>query len=308
MQYRTLGKSGMRVSTIGMGCWALGGQWGPIDENTAIGTVHAALDAGVNLFDTADSYGPRTSEEMLGHALKGRRDQAIIATKVGNFARRYGHALSFGHPEHVYLSCDSSLHRLQTDYIDIYQCHIGNIDDPSVFLEAFERLLESGKIRAYAVSTDSPNVLERFDVNDRCVACQLNYSVANRRAESELLPLCQMRNTGTLIRGPLAQGVLTGKFDQNSRFTDEVRSGWNTGEAQRDVFTERLKRADRLREVLGRGRTMVDLALGFVLAHPAVTCAIPGMKSPEQAKSNAVAADVVLNEEELKIIRSISVQ
>jgi aryl-alcohol dehydrogenase-like predicted oxidoreductase len=301
MQYRTLGKTGWQVSAIGMGCWGIGGQWGPVEERDAIATVHKALDSGINLFDTADAYGVGESERRLGKALRDRRDKALIATKVGNFGRRLGHPLSYATPHHVYLCCDASLHRLQTDTIDLYQCHIGDLQDPSIFLEAFETLRQQGKIRAYGISTNSVDVVKAFDRDGNCAAVQLNYSLLSRGTEESLLPLCAERNIGVLVRGPLAQGVLAGKFTPDTTFTDSVRSGWNQGE-QRQRFLRNLDRVEKLRFLARDDRTMAQAALQFVLAHPAVTCAIPGAKSPEQAEQNARAADGELTNDERRRI------
>src|SRR5579883_1899755 len=171
MRYRQLGKTGWQVSAVSMGCWGIGGQWGPVAEDEAIRTIHAAIDLGVNLFDTAESYGQGISEELVGRALRGHRQNVFVATKVGNFARRAGHPLSYLTPEHVYLCCDASLGRLKIDAIDLYQCHIGTLEDPSVFLEAFDRLIERGKIRHYAISTNSVDVLRRFNRDGRCASC-----------------------------------------------------------------------------------------------------------------------------------------
>src|SRR5215211_239121 len=174
MQYRRLGKTGWQVSTISMGCWGIGGQWGPVEEAEAIRTIHAALDLGVNLFDTADAYGSGVSEELVGKALRGRRDGVYIATKVGNFGRRQNVPLSYTSPLHIYLCCDASLGRMKIDTIDLYQCHIGDLADPSIFLEAFERLVEQGKIRAYGISTNSLPVAQAFNHDGNCAAIQLN--------------------------------------------------------------------------------------------------------------------------------------
>jgi aryl-alcohol dehydrogenase-like predicted oxidoreductase len=304
MQYRTLGKMGWRVSAVGMGCWGIGGQWGPVEERDAIATVHKALDTGINLFDTADAYGLGESERRLGRALRDRRDGALIATKVGNWGRRQGHPLSFATPHHVYLCCDASLHRLQTDTIDLYQCHIGNLQDPSVFLEAFETLRQQGKIRAYGISTNNVGVVRQFDRDGHCAAVQLNYSLLAREAEQELLPLCAERNIGVLVRGPLAKGVLAGKFTPEARFTDSVRAGWNEGE-ERGRFLRDLERVEQLRFLARDGRTMAQAALQFVIGHPSVTCAIPGAKSPEQAEQNARAADGELTNEERRRVAEV---
>ncbi len=303
MQYRKFGKTGWDVSAVGMGCWGLSGQWGQVDERLGVETVHAALDAGINLFDTADAYGPRRSEELLGKGLHGRRHEAIIATKVGNLARQDG-PLSFETPEHVYLCCDASLHRLGTDYIDFYQCHIREHPRHDVFLEAFERLLEAGKIRSYGTSTYIVSEIETFNQHERCAGVQLPYSVIERTYEDDALSFCAAHEIGTLIRGPLAQGVLSGKFSPTTTFEDSVRASWNEG-AARERFLQRLEAVERIRPLVSESRSMAQIALAFVLAHPAVTCAIPGAKSPEQVQANAAAAEVALSADELSQLRAI---
>lgn len=308
MEYRTLGRTGWPVSAVGMGCWGIGGQWGAVSDAEAIRTLHAALDAGVNLFDTADAYGIPLgrSEELTGRALRKVRSRVYIATKVGNWARRLGHPLDFTSPEHVILCCHASLFRLRTDYIDLYQCHIGHLEDPTVFLEGMERLREAGLIRAYGISTDSVEVLRMFNAEGKCAACQLNYSILSRSAEKELLPYCQENGIGTLIRGPLAQGILTGKFTAESRFEDSVRASWN--EARREWFCSQVALVERLRFLERPDRNLTQVALAFVLGHPAVTCAIPGAKSPEQVRMNASAAETPLDEAERRaLLEAISI-
>ncbi len=306
MKYRVLGKTGWKVSAIGMGCWGIGGQWGTVEEKEAIATMQRAVELGVNLFDTADAYGIEqgTSEELVGKALASYRKEVYIATKVGNWGRRPGHPLSYTHPLHIKGCCDASLHRLKTDSIDIYQCHIGGLQEPDIFLEAFEGLVKAGKIRAYGLSTNSLDVLEQFNREGNCVVCQLNYSILNRSAESELLPYCLENDIGTLIRGPLAQGVLAGKFTPETNFTDSVRAGWNEGDG-RERFLRNLQVVEKLRFLANEDRNMAQAALQFVLAHPAVTCPIPGAKSVAQIEANAAAADGELSEEELQRINNV---
>jgi aryl-alcohol dehydrogenase-like predicted oxidoreductase len=147
MLKRALGNTGWSAGVIGYGAWGIGGQWGSVEDKVAIDSIKAAYESGVNFFDTADAYGEPLgrSEEMMKVALKGVRDKVIIATKVGNFARRYGHGLSFTTTDHVHLCCDASLYRLGTDCIDLYQCHLGTAPDYTIFIEAFETLLQRGK-------------------------------------------------------------------------------------------------------------------------------------------------------------------
>ena len=305
MQLRRLGKTGWNVSAISLGCWGIGGQWGPVAEDEAIRTMQAAIDAGINLFDTADAYGPSTSEELVGRALKGRRDSIYVATKVGNFGRRQNSPLPYDTPHHVYLCCDASLGRMKMDHIDLYQCHIGDLKDPTIFLEAFERLVERGKIRAYGISTNSLEVAKAFNRDGKCAAIQLNFSLVNPSAANDLLPWCAENDIGTLIRGPIAQGVLAGKFTRETHFDDSVRTGWNQGAAH-DQFLQRLDYVERIRFLQKPDRTLAQSALQWVLSNPAVTCAIPGAKNVEQAQANAAAADGALTPDELARLRDLT--
>ena len=229
MKRRRLGKTGWDVSAVSMGCWGIGGQWGEVSERQAIRTVHAALDAGVNLFDTADSYGLGQSETLLGKALADRRSAGYVATKVGNWARRQDDPPRLKSIYSIIGCCHASLYRLGMDTIDLYQCHVGSPERPEIFVEAFELLKQQGKIRHYAISTNDLAALKAIDVNGQCAACQINYSILNRTAERDILPHCRDHDIGVLLRGPIAQGLLTGKFDETTRFDDMVRSGWNAG-------------------------------------------------------------------------------
>jgi myo-inositol catabolism protein IolS len=305
MELRTLGKTGFKVSEISMGAWALGGQWGDIDEAAATSTVHAALDAGVNFFDVADGYGPLVAEQRLGAALKGRRQDVFISTKLGNFLRRHGHPARYTHPLHIINSVHAALYRLQTDYIDVLLCHQADPEDSDLFVESFEQLIEQGLIRAYGVSTMKPDVIEKFDRMGNCGVVQIDYSIVRRGPEEGALKTCAERNIGTQIRGGLGQGVLTGSYNRDSRFTDSVRSGWNDGE-RHELFLREIAAAEEVKALVTPERSMVDIALAFVLAHPAVSCAIPGMKSPDQARANVAAAAVKLTDDEMATIREAS--
>jgi len=307
MLKRTFPKTGWDVSAIGFGAWGIGGQWGPVERRTAIDTMHAAIDAGMNFFDTADAYGepPGTSERLMAEVLRDRREEVYVATKVGNFARRGGHPLPFTHWLHVDLCCDASLRRMKIDTIDLYQCHLGGCTEPDVFLEAFDRLIDAGKIRAFGISTNNVDVVKAFNREGKCVSNQLDYSYLNRSPEEQLLPYCQQAEIATIIRGPLHKGVATGKFDRDTTFTDSVRAkSWNEGEG-REQFLQKLDVVDRVREATGRPEgSLVDLALGYVISHPAVTVAIPGAKDPGQAKANAAAGEARLDDRTTEAIRS----
>lgn len=308
MQYRTFGRTGWRVSAIGMGCWAIGGNaWGPTDDDDSIAAIHASLDAGVNLLDTADAYGIGHSEELIRTALKGRdRSQVYIASKFGNFGRSQGHPLPFTSVHHVHLCCDASLHRLGTDHIDLYQCHIGEPAEPEMFLDALDELVAKGKVRAYGISTGSLAAVRAFHARGTCSVVQLDYSILNRKPEADLLPYCRENDIGTLIRGPLAMGKLTGKMTPDATFPeDDTRHRWVKDGEARAKFAADLEKVEGLRPLATGGRTLAQAALAFVLAHPAATVAIPGAKNPAQAVANAEAADRTLTETELARIAEL---
>lgn len=305
MQYRTFGKTGWQVSAIGMGCWAIGGNmWGPTDDNDSIQAIHASLDAGVNLLDTADAYGIGHSEELIKRALGGRRDGLFIATKFGNWARGQGHPLSFTSRYHIFGCCDASLYRLGTDTIDLYQCHIGNPPDPDLFLDALDELVQAGKIRAYGISTNSLDAVKAFNARGTCSVVQLDYSILNRKPEADILPYCHENNIGTLIRGPLAMGKLTGKMTPETTFPEnDTRQRWTEGD--KAGFLRDLEAVEQLRFLASDGRTMAQAALAFTLARPGATVAIPGAKNEAQARANAAAADRTLSDEDLSRIAQV---
>jgi aryl-alcohol dehydrogenase-like predicted oxidoreductase len=291
-----------------MGCWAIGGNaWGPTDDDDSVAAIQASLDAGVNLLDTADAYGIGHSEELIQTALRGRdRSQVLIASKFGNFGRAQGHPLPFTSVHHVHLCCDASLHRLGTDYIDLYQCHIGEPAEPEMFLDALDELVQRGKVRAYGISTGSVAAVKTFHARGTCSVVQLDYSILNRKPEADLLPYCQENRIGTLIRGPLAMGKLTGKMGSDATFPDtDTRHRWVQTDEARAKFVADLEKVERLRSLGTEGRTMAQAALAFVLAHPAATVAIPGAKNSAQALTNAAAADLALSDDEMARIAEV---
>ena len=307
MTYRKLGRTGWKVSAVSMGCWGIGGQWGPVDEKQAVDTIKAAVDSGVNLLDTADVYGMGASETFVGKAVKGIRDNVLIASKAGNWGRRQGDPLGLKSIYSIVNCCDASLYRLGIDTIDLYQCHVGTPERPEIFLEAFERLKEQGKIRQYGISTNDLASLRALDANGGCATCQINYSILSREGERDILPYCRENDIGVLLRGPLSKGLLADKFSAETRFEDSVRAPrWNADGSDRKQFLGMLETVGRLRPLVRPGESMVDLALRFVLANPAVTCPIPGMKTPEQARMNAAAADGKLTAEELARIDAVA--
>lgn len=310
IEKRMLGKSGIEVSVIGLGLWAIGGDfWGPTDDRASLDTIDAAMDMGVNLFDTADVYGDGHSEELLGQAMKGRREKFVVATKIGwvGFDEERGRT-AYDTVEKLIAGVESNLRRLQTDYVDLIQGHIG-FRDPTmeVFVEGFQRLQRDGKVRAYGVSTSDFQHLKAFNADGGCATLQIDYSILNRTAEAEIFPYCKEQNIGILVRGPLAMGILTGKFTPDTRFgSGDFRRRWHENPEEYQIFLDDLARVEKLRP-LAEGRTLAQLALQFVIAHPAVTAAIPGAKTPRQLRDNVRAAFLPrLTSEELAEIDALT--
>ena len=305
MIYREFGKTGWQVSAIGLGTWNIGNQWGEIDDATAWDTVRAAFASGVNLFDTAESYGLPNglSEERLGEALAGIRHRVILVSKVGNWGKRTGQGVPKTTVDMIRLCAHASLHRLRTDWHDVLLCHEGNIEDPSVYLEAFAVLVEEGRLRAYGISTNSLEVLKTFNREGKCSVVQVDYSLLNRQPEEALLPYCQEHGIAVMVRGPLAKGLLSGRYDRSSVFSDDVRSSFNEGEGERAAFESMVDRVEVLKGRVQPGSEMVRAALQYTISHAAAPVAIPGAKSAEQARANAEAGQRLLAADELEKLR-----
>lgn len=305
MLYRDFGRTGWQVSAIGMGTWNIGNQWGEVDDATAWATVRAACDAGVNLFDAAESYGLPNglSEERLGVALAGIRQQVYVVSKIGNWGKRTGQEVPKTSVDMIRLCAHASLHRLRTDWHDVLLCHEGNIEDPSIYLEAFEVLKQEGRLRCYGISTNSLEVLEKFDANHSCDVVEVDYSLVNRSPEEALLPYCEQRGIGVLVRGPLAKGVLAGKYDENTVFEDPVRQSFNRGGAGRAQYESILAGVRQLQERIPNSTDLVRNALQYVISHPVAPVAIPGAKSPAQALANAAAGERLLDETERRALQ-----
>lgn len=292
LKTRTLGKSGIAVTEIGMGLWAAGGdQWGPTDDQAILDAIDFALDNGVNFYDTADVYGMGHSEELLGKAMQGRRDRFIVATKIGwrDFDDEAGQS-AYDTVEKLIAGVESNLRRLQTDYIDIMQSHI-NFREPTmeIFLEGFQRLQRDGKVRAYGVSTSDFDYLKAFNADGGCATLQVDYSILNRTPEADILPYCQEQNIGVIVRGALAMGILTGKYTAESRFPEgDFRRNWHENPDERAIYLDDLAKVEKLRP-LANGRSLAQVALQFTLSHPAVTTVIPGAKNIRQMRDNIQA-------------------
>jgi len=310
IEKRILGKSGIEVTKIGVGLWAIGGdQWGEVDDRESLDMIDAALDLGINFFDTADVYGGGHSEVVLGKAMKGRRDQFVVATKIGwrGFDGDKG-ASAYDTVDKLIEGVESNLARLQTDYVDVIQSHI-DFRDPTmeIFVEGFQKLQEQGKVRAYGVSTSNFEYLQAFNVDNKVSTLQIDYSILNRTPEKNIFPYTMEKDIGVLVRGPLAMGILTGKFNKDTEFSeDDFRRRWVENEAEYQTFLKDLEKVEKLDE-LTDGRSLAQLAIQFVIQHPAVTLAIPGAKRISQLKENVKAALLPeLTAEEVAQIDSIT--
>ena len=296
---RTLGRSGITVSALGLGCWAIGGPfwrgdnpvgWGTVDDAESLRAIQRALDLGVTFFDTADVYGCGHSERLLGQALAGQRERLVIATKFGNvFDEQTRHITGEGaSPDFIRQACAASLKRLQTDYIDLYQFHLGRYDLAQAVSvrDTLESLVAAGKIRAYGWSTDDPERARLFAEGAHCAAIQQRLNIFEGNAQ--VLALCEQLNLSSVNRGPLAQGLLTGKFTSDSELpADDVRHGWNLSDGD---LALRLKKIETLRAVLTRdGRSLAQAALGWLWARSPKTIPIPGFKTVKQIEDNAGA-------------------
>ena len=295
---------------IGLGLWAVGGKdWGSTDDQDALTTIEAALEAGVNFFDTADVYGDGHSEELLGQAMQGRRAEFIVATKIGwiGFDDKRK-ASAYKSVKKLVAGVESSLGRLKTDHIDVIQRHIDHPDPTvDVFIEGFQKLQEDGKVRAYGLSTSDFDFFKRFNADGKCAALQIDYSILNRTPEADLFPYCQENDIGIIIRGPLAMGILTGKFTPDTRFGEnEFRSRWHENPEEYAVYLEDLGKVERLR-ALTDGKTLAQLATQFSFNHPAVTTSIPGAKTVDQLKENLAAAEFPpFSDEEVELLSAIT--
>jgi aryl-alcohol dehydrogenase-like predicted oxidoreductase len=322
MLKRTLGKSKLEVSALGMGCWAIGGPWtwaqpgrepypagwGNTDDEESIRAIHAALDMGVNFFDTAANYGAGHSEVVLGHALKGNRDKVVIATKFGHIVNEEKKTV-YGDPDqiikNVRTDVENSLRRLQTDFIDIYQLHDGGYD-PKLALElqsVLEELVSAGKIRWYGWSTDIVDSAREFARGAHCTSIQFRLNAIFDNPE--MRKVCADFDLAGINKDPLNKGILTGKFNSTSIFPEnDIRSREDFSTPE---IVKRLKIVDEIRDILtSNGRTMAQGALAYIWALDERMIPIPGFKSVKQVKDNAGAMEFgPLTDSQVKEIQTI---
>jgi len=290
---RTLGRSGIEVSALGMGCWAIGGPfwagetpqgWGNVDDEESIQAIHAALDQGVNFFDTANVYGAGHSERVLGRAIVGRRSQVVIATKFNAVFDETTRQVTGSDvsPEGILKACEDSLRRLNSDTIDLYQFHNNGYpaEKAEPVRDTLEKLVKSGKIRAYGWSTDFVDRAEVFARGSKCTSIQLQLNVLDDNPA--MIALCEKHDLAAINRGPLAMGLLTGKYTPATKISDDdvrgVKSpGWMKYFKDGKPDSEWIGMREAILEILtSKGRTVAQGALAWNWARSPLTIPIPG--------------------------------
>jgi aryl-alcohol dehydrogenase-like predicted oxidoreductase len=314
VQYRRLGKTGYEVSAIGFGAWAIGGSWGRIDDDEAMRALHAAVDAGTNLIDTADVYGDGHSEQLIGRLLRDRSgERIIVATKMG---RRVDQTVANYRPEAFAPWIDRSRDNLGVDRLDLVQLHCPPTDvyyHPELFA-ALDDLVASGAIAHYGVSVEKVEEALKAIEYPGVASVQLIFNIVRQRPADSFLAEAARRDVGVLARVPLASGLLTGKLSRASTFEADDHRAFNRHGESFDVgetfagldYETGLGLVEELRSLVPAGATMAQVALRWILMWDGVTAAIPGARSPEQAQANASAADLpALSPETMTRIRRL---
>ncbi len=312
MKYRELGRTGWKISEVSFGAWAIGGAWGSVDDKDSLAALHAALDAGVNFFDTADVYGDGRSERLLARLKKERHDKFYIATKAG---RRLREQTPEGYSrENLTTFIERSLRNLETETLDLLQLHCPPVQVyymPEVF-GVLDDLVKEGKIRHYGVSVEKVEEAIKAIEFPNVQSVQIIFNIFRQRPADFFFDLARKHKVGILARVPLASGLLTGNITRQTKFAkDDHRSfnrkgeAFDRGETFSGVdFKVGLATVEELKELLPRDSTLTQLALRWILEFPAVTCAIPGGKRPEQVNENCAASELAaLSPETMKRIR-----
>ena len=301
MKYRTLGKTGLRVSTVGLGTMVHAGHFGPMKDSESLGAIDAALDLGVNFIDTSDAYGAGYSETLLGKALKGRRDKIILATKGGNVMVGPSRGKRVFEPDYIARVMEESLQRLQTDYVDLYQLHNPTVDviESGEVWQVLERAKQAGKIHHYGVSINTMEEGAAAVKDGRAETIQVEYNLLTQEPAETFFPSAQAANIGIIARVPLKRGILTGKMtraDEDRFQGEDVRARSFKGEP----FAKDLAKAEQLKFLVhGAVKNLAQAAIAFCIAHPAVTIVIPGARNPEQMRENAGGGEIEIPPEDL---------
>jgi len=311
MKYRVLGKTGLKVSEVGFGAWAIGGNahgnsYGPTDDKLSLATIGKALELGCNFFDTADVYGHGHSEELLGQALRGRRSEVIIATKAGGDFYHGTPRMNFN-SDYLEFALGKSCERLGTDYVDLYQLHnppVQLIKDERIF-KILDRLKASGKIRHYGISIHDPQEGLLAMRAGELGAIQVAFNILRQEAKNQLFREATKNNVGIIAREPLANGFLAGKLKAESAFPKgDIRHNFPS-----DYISQLTLAADQLRFLESNTRTLAQAALRFILDHKDISTVIPGAKTPDQvAEDFASSESPQLTGEELLRIKFLRQQ
>ena len=318
MEKRQLGQSDLHVTAIGLGCWVMGGwMWGGADDADSVAAIRRAVELGVNFIDTAPVYGQGHSEELVGKAIDGIRDQVVVATKCGLvWGDRPGREFFVGpdgvairrilEPASIVRECEDSLRRLKTGVIDLYQCHWPDPGTPpSVTMPALIRLREQGKIREIGVSNFSVSDMRACMTHGPLTSDQPQYNMLDRSIEAEILPFCRNNRIGVIAYSPLARGLLTGKVTMRRKFADDDHRGnlpWFQPPNRKRV----LEFLGKLKPVADRhGATPGEVAINWVISQKGVTTAIVGARDPGQVEENVKAAEFRLTRSDLAEIRRL---
>jgi aryl-alcohol dehydrogenase-like predicted oxidoreductase len=299
VELRVLGKTGYEISAIGFGAWAIGGSWGSVDDETSMAALHAALDAGVTFFDTADVYGDGHSERLLARLRRERDEPFVVATKIG---RRAALDPSEYTPASFEAWIERSRENLETDRLDLVQLHCLHPDvyyRPDLF-EALDGLVERGLVAHYGVSVERVEEGLKAIEYPGVASVQIVFNAFRQRPAERFLAEARARDVGVIARVPLASGLLTGKLRRDTSFDADDHRAFNRNGEAFDVgetfsgvdYETGVEVAEALRELVPEDATLAQLALRWILMHDGVTTAIPGAKTPEQARANAAAADL----------------